>query len=116
MEKYLESTDPGAFLDWPEVDIRLIKGYRLCPVCQGHRGWNLRLNAYPLHTLEDTAENRHRHSHFRCQCSHCNGWGQVHESVTCAGHEWKWIKNTGRCLNLYECIHCGKKHEVDSSD
>ncbi len=115
-ETYLEPTDPGAFDDWPEVNVRFIKGYKLCHVCKGHGGWNLRLNAYPLHGRDDTPENRHTFSHFRCCCSHCNGWKQVRADENCQGHEWKHIATTGRCLNLYECIHCGKKHEVDSSD
>lgn len=117
-EKYLDHTDPDAFLDWPapKTESDLIKDYKLCPVCQGHGGWNLSLNAYPLHGRESTPENRHRYSHFRCCCSHCNGWGGVHKSVSCVGHEWKHIATTGRCLNLYECVHCGKIQEVDSSD
>lgn len=114
--KYLEATDTDAFVDWPEVEVRLLKGNKVCPVCQGHGGWNLKLNAYNLHSYENTPENRHRYSHFRCCCSHCNGWKQVRADENCQGHEWKRIATTGRCLNLYECVHCGKKSEVDSSD
>jgi hypothetical protein len=39
----------------------------------------------------------------------------VHESETCAGHEWVHVRNTGNCLNLHRCVHCGKEWEIDSS-
>ena len=116
MNDYLTHDHPDAFVDWPERTKSYDKGYKPCPLCKGLGGWNLKLNAYPLHRYENTAENRHHFSHFRCCCSHCNGWGQVLVTEACVGHEWKWVKNTGKCLNLFECVHCGKKSEVDSSD
>lgn len=120
-EHYLKPTDAGAFQDFPAVnpnrEFALSIGYtQSCPVCQGHGGWNLRLHAYSLHHHPDTPENRHRYSHFRSVCGHCNGLGSVHPSVTCQGHEWRWVKNLGRCYNRYECIHCAAVSDVDSSD
>jgi RecJ-like exonuclease len=111
---YLTKDDPDAFLDHvlrePYGDLT-----KICPVCKGYGGWNLRLNAYPLNGKEDTAENRHKFSHFRCSCSHCNGWGYVHPKEDCVGHTWQFVKNTGNCLNLYKCALCGKLWEIDSS-
>lgn len=112
---YLTPEHPDAFVDHvlrePSGDLT-----KLCPTCKGYGGWNLRLNAYPLHDREDTAENRHKFSHFRASCSHCNGWGYVHQTENCPGHEWKHVRNTGNCLNLYRCTVCGKEWEIDSSD
>ena len=116
MPKYLNPTDPGAFDDWtlkkPSPAFK-----KVCPRCSGYGGWNLTLNAYGLHPgMEDTQENRHRFSHFRAMCDHCSGWGYVHESNQCAGHEWKFVENLGRCYNRYECINCHVTSDVDSGD
>lgn len=116
---YLTPESPEAFVDFPMADAEFAAKYNLtkiCPRCKGHGGWNLKLNSYPLHDKPDTAENRHRYSHFRASCSHCNGWGYVREDENCPGHEWKHVRNVGRCLNLYRCEKCGKEREVDSSD
>ena len=116
MNPYLTSTDPDAFLDYPEPK-EVPQNYRRCNVCSGHGGWNLKINSYRLPLeYEDTPENRHRFVHFRCNCSHCNGWGYVHQSETCSGHEWVHVRNLGRCYNQFKCIHCGKISNVDSSD
>lgn len=120
-EKYLTPDSPDAWLDFPEVNRDKIDKYypsmtKLCPVCRGHGGWNLRVNTYSLGGLENTAKNRHNHSHFRASCSHCNGWGWVHPDNTCTGHKWVHVANTGKCLNLYKCSECGAEWEVDSSD
>ena len=82
----------------------------------GYGGWNLRVNAYPLHHREDTAENRHKHSHFKQSCYHCVGWGFVRPEDADHVHDWKHVAVLGNCLNLYECSVCNKKWEVDSSD
>ena len=126
MYDYLEHDHPDAFLDYPETRsdnvLRMAKEIGLtkeCPICKGHGGWNLRLNAYPLHDREDTPENRHKFSHFKSSCGQCNGWGYVDPNsldAICPEHEWVHLGSTGRCLHLYECKHCGKQHEVDSSD
>lgn len=118
MNKYLQpGKDADAFVDYPFMkpapQYSLTK---MCPVCFGHGGWNLTLNVYPLHDKPDTAENRHKFSHFRAHCSHCNGWGYVREDEMCTGHEWVFVRNTGNCLNLHKCKHCGKEWEIDSSD
>lgn len=110
---YMTHTDPDAFLDFPSPVVPRTN-HKLCPRCKGHGGWNLKLNAYP-NRYEDTAENRHKFSHFRSMCSNCHGWGQVHESQTCV-HEWTFVVNKGRCLNLYKCIHCSTPNLIDSSD
>jgi len=118
---YMDQNHPDAFVDYPgkmERDsVMTSLGYtKECPVCKGYGGWNLELNAYKLHDYEDTAENRHRYSHFRANCGHCNGWGVVSPEEQCSGHEWKRVKNLGNCYNRYECIHCGQQQDVDSSD
>jgi len=117
--KYLEPTDPDAFLDFPkkEFDPKYPDMKFECPKCFGHGGWNLRINAYGLLPgMEDTAKNRHNHSHFRSHCTQCNGWGWVIEAKTKCIHELRLIKNTGRCLNLYGCTKCDHTEEWDSSD
>ena len=118
MSKFLIAGGPFDFIDHnkhsPRPELGLTK---LCPVCIGHGGRNLQLNAYPLPAgKEDTAENRHTYCHFRAICSHCNGWGFVAESEMCSGHEWKHTENLGRCYNRYTCTKCGKINDVDSSD
>jgi len=114
--KYMDHTHPDAFVDHE----RMQPAYGCtveCPRCKGFGGWNLQLNAYGLPAGEaDTPENRKKFVHFRAICGHCNGWGFVSPEETCQGHDWKWIKNVGNCLNRYECIHCKKTSDVDSSD
>lgn len=113
---YLDHTHPDAFVDHTKI-AKPEGPYKPCPRCQCHGGWNLTLNAYSLPAgVEDTAENRRRHVHFRCICSHCQGYGWVHESVDCPGHNWVHHSNLGRCYNRYMCTVCGKFDDVDSSD
>lgn len=115
--EYMTSLHPDAFLDFPVPKPVPKDNYRTCPVCNGRGGWNLRLNAYPLPPhVEDTPENRHKYVHFRASCYHCNGWGYVHQSVTCDGHNWVYVKNLGKCYNQYKCSKCGAINNVDSSD
>lgn len=116
---YLKNTDDGAFEDYPLIDP--LKAYEMgmildCPKCKGHGGWNLKLNAYPLHGRPNTPENRHLFSHFRAACDHCNGWGHVLPGDEDHIHEWEYIKNIGNCLNLYRCKVCNRDWEIDSSD
>lgn len=114
----MDHTHPDAFLDWPEPSTNSDSEIytKPCPLCKAHGGWNLKLNAYSLHGLENTSENRHKYSHFRACCSHCSGYGFVRKDETCNGHEWSHDANLGRCYNRYVCIHCGIKTEIDSSD
>lgn len=121
--KYLSVKDKGAFRDWPRGEMKKLRemshasGYtKLCPVCKGHGGWNLQLNAYPLHLHKDTARNRHFFSHFRAHCMHCNGWGWTSPAETCPGHQWVPVRKTGNCLTVHRCTVCGKEWEIDSSD
>lgn len=119
MGKYLESTDPGAFDDYPRRDALKAAEIGLvheCLECKGHGGWNLTLNAYPLHGKENTPENRHRFSHFRVHCSNCNGMGYVRPENADHIHKWEHAGNAGNCLNLYRCSGCGQEWMVDSSD
>ena len=99
---YLTNKDNDAYLDYPEKRPIPI-GNKECPVCEGHGGWNLKLNAY--------GEGKH----FKCTCSHCNGWGYIDENEICSGHEWQWVANLGNCYNKYECTKCHKTWDVDSS-
>lgn len=120
VQTYMTHEHPDAFVDFPkkQLDSKTsgIGFTKECPMCKGHGGWNLRLNAYNLHGKPDTPENRHRYSHFICMCSHCYGWGYVSPDEVCQGHEWQFVENLGRCYNRYKCIHCGKNNDVDSSD
>jgi hypothetical protein len=115
--QYMDHTHPDAFVDFEKLEPMVNTGYtKPCPVCQCYGGWNLKLNAYPLHNYPNTAENRHRYSHFRSNCSHCNGYGYTLPTETCSGHEWERKQNLGRCYTLYVCKKCNKNMEVDSSD
>ena len=115
---YLNPTDEGAFVDYPLMDPSqaIAAGQAACPQCKAHGGWNLQLNAYSLHDKPDTPENRHKFSHFRCHCTTCNGHGYVDMKNATHIHTWEYVRNTGNCLNLYQCSGCGQNWEVDSSD
>ena len=112
--KYIEPTDHDAFIDWAKKEPTEWAPIE-CPKCHGYGGWNLRLNAYNLRDKENTPENRHLFSHFRCHCGQCNGHGFVRLEDSGHVHDWKWVRNTGNCLKLHECSVCGKQWEVDSS-
>ena len=124
MSEYMTQDHPDAFLDFPSVEEtrkELIKkgrynpdNHKDCPVCKGYGGWNLKINRY-VNRKEDTPQNRHLYSHFRCSCSHCNGWGFVDKKEECPDHEWKITKQLGNCSNEYTCQICGKKRIIDSS-
>lgn len=117
MQQYLTYTDTDAFTDWPKMQPNIIFGYtKECNRCNGHGGWNLKLNAYPLHHYENNRENRHRYSHFRAVCDHCNGWGYTSPDESCIGHEWKLNKNLNSYQQQYQCLHCVKSMYVDTSD
>ena len=115
MNGYMDHTHPDAFVDWVKQEPAYGATVE-CPRCKGFGGWNLQLNAYSLHGKEDTPANRHTYSHFRGICEHCNGWGYVSPEEKCQGHDWEFHSNLGRCYNRYQCIHCGKFSDVDSSD
>lgn len=118
MQKYLEPTDPDAFLDFPgKQEPKPEYGYtEECLQCKGYGGWNLKLNSYPLHHYEDTPENRHRYSHFRASCTHCQGWGFVKIEDADHVHDWQKVRSLGNCLHLHECSVCKKQWQVDSGD
>ena len=119
MQIFIDRHDPDAFVDFPQADraaAEEIGRTEECPKCQGHGGWNLKLNAYPLRQHADTPENRHKFSHFRASCDHCVGWGYVKPDDTDHIHEWIFVRNLGNCLNLHECEICGKQWQIDSSD
>ncbi len=116
---YLTREHPDAFLDFPqEIPIHPLKeGHVICPICSGHGGWNLRINAYKLPKGEtNTPENRHKWVHFQCTCRQCNGWGFVKPEDAHHEHVWDFHRNLGNCYNQYKCNICGKLENVDSSD
>lgn len=128
--KYLTADDPEAFIDYPKMAQPLEHHLHCavqCPACHGYGGWNLRLNAYPLHQHGDTPENRHNFSHFRASCSQCSGSGwTTPENATCI-HDYarkltfaqcreRGIYHAGRCWHVYECTKCGATTSQDSSD
>lgn len=112
---YMDYNHPNAFVDFPSVPEcpDYMNGASLCPMCKGHGGWNLELNAYSLHQNENTPENRHKFSHFRSNCSQCNGYGWT-DDVSCL-HEYQHV----RCLAPFEhesrCIKCDKRIVYDTS-
>lgn len=117
---YLEPNDPLSFLDFPARKLNLTKDTKVCHVCFGFGGWNLKPFAYKLPSgMKNTAKNRHLHRHFRAVCTQCSGSGVVlfgSKNATCSGHVWEHVRNLGRCLNLSVCIKCGLEWEIDSSD
>jgi hypothetical protein len=115
---FLTPNDPDAFLDHPRQEPTRPWAPIECPRCSGYGGWNLKINAYPMRNIEDTPMNRHLYSHFRTTCNHCNGYGYISQELAnrCPGHEWEFVENRGRCLNRYQCQHCGQINDVDSSD
>ena len=123
MADYLdpEKDDPELlWQDYPEVpipnDMDIAEAVlRSCPRCKQHGGWNLQVNAYPLHDRPDTPENRHHYSHFRASCGSCWGYGFLQKGQTCA-HVWNGPSRTiGHCLHEWTCSKCSAKREVDSS-
>jgi hypothetical protein len=112
----MDRTDPRAFFEFPPKR-ELKPGTVTCAKCQGHGGWNLTLNCYPMPTgYADTAENRHKYTHFKANCNNCNGWGFVPEAQGDHVHEWKEKATVGNCLTRYKCETCGQEQDVDSSD
>ena len=115
MSHFMDHMHPDAFVDFsvrsPEYGMT-----KMCPRCQGHGGWNLKLNAYRLpEGYEDNSYNRNRYVHFHTLCGNCNGYGYVHESQTCV-HDWEYSRGVGKCLTEYKCVHCGQLQVIDSSD
>lgn len=101
----------------------------LCPVCKGHGGWVLTVNAYPLPKgYENTPQNRAKYCHFRAHCSQCTGWGWVnrysqdavcvHDDVELSQLEAraKGVAHYGMCWHVYECRKCRRRRTTDSSD
>lgn len=126
MSEFLTVDHPDAHIDFPPVEesranwLRLLKAEPLaeCPVCHGHGGWNLEINAYPLRSgMEDTQENRHKFCHFRASCSQCNGWGFVStkRDAECIHTPVATAHDNVRCLTNYKCSKCGYKYQIDSS-
>jgi len=118
IKDYMEPDSKDAFVDYPRQSKKLATELGLtaeCPQCKGHGGWNLQLNAYPLHGKPSTKKNRHLFSHFRAGCTNCQGYGYVAPKDAHHIHKWNYVRNIGNCLNLYEC-ECGLKWQVDSSD
>jgi hypothetical protein len=130
MREYLTVNHPDAFLDHPEKaqPVEHHPEWTVkCPACLGHGGWNLRVNAYPLHQHENTPENRHLHAHFRCHCSQCSGWGWTTPADAGCVHDYakqlsykecqeRGIYHAGSCWHVYECSKCGSTLSEDSSD
>lgn len=111
---YLEPCDRDAFLDFPPPAAPE-PGRITCLKCQGHGGWNLRVNAYGF-PIPNTPENRHKYTHFRAGCDNCNGWGVVPVEQEDHIHEWVRTGNAGNCLHVYRCESCRAEQIVDSSD
>lgn len=118
IKKYIDHTNENAFTDFPPIDKEYCQKLGLlheCPKCKGHGGWNLLLNAYPLHHHPNTQENRHKFSNFRARCDHCAGWGFTKNP---SDHIHTWVKDKviGRCLTQHRCTQCDMIWTIDSSD
>lgn len=115
--KYLTPNDKDAFLDFPIRRLKIPHTHKVCHVCRGYGGWNLRVNAYRIKgRYRNTSKNRHLHSHFRCVCTSCHGSGIIPNEESCPGHNYVHLENLGRCYNRLICTVCGKTWDVDSSD
>ena len=111
---YLNEKSPRAFLDFPEPEAPH-QGRETCPRCGGHRGWNLRLNAYPMPAgREDTPENRHRFTHYQAACPNCNGWGHVPEVQAGHAHLWETVSWLDM-VHTERCRECGLERQPDTS-
>jgi hypothetical protein len=118
MSDYLAHTDPAAFADMekklPEPCSKMLGAYAKprvesvpvveCAKCNGHGGWNLKLDAFGAG------------KHFRASCNNCTGWGFVPASQGDHIHEWDRGETVGRCVTRYTCAGCGHVSDVDSSD
>jgi hypothetical protein len=118
MTTYLDPTDDGAFQDMslkPIPPDHFSQHPVRCPRCDGHGGWNLRLDAY--------GEGKH----FQAGCFQCNGWGWVDahsKDATCV-HDYQevsysdclqqGIPHYGQCWHVYQCTKCGARNSCDSS-
>ena len=113
---YINPDQPEAFVDFP-TPTPAPAGQSKCPKCQGHRGWNLRINAYPLHpTLPDNPDNRHRHAHFRASCDNCQGQGYVPQNAAEHVHQWQLDPNRSKTFRqTYICATCNAVEERDTS-
>lgn len=126
MSEFLAADHPDSHLDHPTPIDKLRQWGRYhketplqCPKCKGWGGHNLTINAYPLPKgMENTAENRHKYSHFRSSCNQCVGWGYVTDQrdVDCIHEPDKGTPTRFNCITNYRCLKCGKEWSVDSSD
>lgn len=112
---FMDATHEKAFVDFPEKSTQPshLPNSQECPVCKGHGGWNLRLNAYPLHGYADTPENRHRYTHFRANCPQCNGYGWTND-LACL-HDFVRVGSIAMFQHKDECRKCGMAVVNDSS-
>lgn len=112
---YLDPSHADAFVDFPEKlakpDVR--PDAAECPVCKGYGGWNLKLNAYPLHDYEDTPANRHRYAHFLASCSQCQGYGWTTD-LACS-HRFEQVGSVAMFQHINRCAKCGVEQVWDSS-
>lgn len=97
---YLKPGEVGSFDGFSLKEKTDIREY-ICPVCSGHGGWNLELNAYGTG------------KHFQAHCSQCEGYGWVFEWDRCVHDLDNGIK-IGNCLHRYTCKKCGITKEIDS--
>lgn len=96
--------------NFDDMLIKRLVGERvtLCPLCQGHGGWNLRLNAYGLG------------KHFQAMCNQCWGWGHVgKEDATCIHDFMEGERKGSGSGRMFEhkikCRKCGRSRWYDSS-
>lgn len=118
MRKMLTENDADAFLDWPEPEMPNLEGSlnKKCLRCKGRGGWNLAVNNSPLGAgIENTSENRHKYSHFKCMCHSCWGYGVVPNSQDCL-HEFHFDRKGNLAfMEVWRCIHCGLDRDIDTS-
>lgn len=114
-QTFMNETHAEAFTDFPEKPEcpPHMPDASECPRCQGHGGWNLRLNAYPLHGLADTPANRHRNSHFRASCPQCNGYGWTYDTECI--HDFVRVGSVAMHQHIDKCQKCGLEQVCDSS-
>jgi hypothetical protein len=115
MNNYLDPTTDAPKLVFKDMQVKPKKEYlsdRVCPRCQGHGQFNLRINAYGPG------------KHFKSLCGACWGYGYLQKGQVCA-HEWRdateeEIKKAHitlyRCEHAWVCTKCSTTRVVSSSD
>jgi hypothetical protein len=109
---FMDENHYDDFTDFPGIKDK--SNDCICPKCKGFGGWNLILNAYPLHGKPDTKENRHLYTAYKAICGQCNGFGWVSKDNMKCIHEWAF-SHQDVYDRVVKCIYCNKKQVTQDS-